>query len=492
MLFSSTIFVFAFLPITLLVFMALARAPSRLPAVAWLAGCSVVFYAWSTLPHLAVLGGSIVGNYLFARILAARRTKALLVVGLGANLAVLCVFKYLDFFVHSVAAVAHLPAPDLALALPLAISFFTFQQIAYLVDVHGGRPPAPNFAYYALFVTFFPHLVAGPILHHADIIPQFQKTETFRFSRFNLLLGVAIFSVGLYKKVMLADGIALYVAPGFESVGAHPPLFLAWSGALAYALQIYFDFSGYSDMAIGLGRIFGVRLPLNFHSPYKAENIVSFWRRWHMTLSRFLRDYLYVPLGGNRKGRFRRYGNLMITMLLGGLWHGAAWTFVIWGGLHGLYLVVNHVWHGVRRRAFGWDGRSSTIVGRWLGRGLTLLAVVVAWVFFRAKDLGAALSVLHGMAGLNGVDTMSALGDTYLWIGILLAVVWLMPNTQQLFARWQPAFDYPRDGVPPLALATHWAVRPAMVTTLVVSVLVALAVLSGRGGVTGEFIYMIF
>ena len=259
-----------------------------------------------------------------------------------------------------------------------------------------------------------------------------------------MAVGLSIFCIGLFKKTVLADGIAYYVGPVFESAagGGHPGMAEAWIGALCYAFQIYFDFSGYSDMAIGLSRLFGVTLPLNFSSPYKSVNIIEFWRRWHMTLSRFLRDYLYIPLGGNRMGKGRRYFNLMATMLLGGLWHGAGWTFLIWGGLHGLYLVINHGWHALRRR-LGQDPAVPLSAGmRMLSVTATFLAVTVAWVFFRSDNLGTALVLLKAMFGMGGLHAGVVSRGAVNWIWILLLIAMLAPNTQQIMRRFSPALDY--------------------------------------------------
>jgi alginate O-acetyltransferase complex protein AlgI len=330
--------------------------------------------------------------------------------------------------------------------------------LSYLVDAYHGKIAGYSFLQYCLFVLFFPQLIAGPIVHPREILPQFANRRVFQPSYSNLSVGLTYFVLGLFKKVVLADAIAVYAAPAFHvaSVGDSLNLFEAWGGALAYTLQLYFDFSGYSDMAIGLGWIFGIRLPVNFNSPYKAVNIVDFWRRWHITLSHFLRDYLYIPLGGNRKGPARRHVNLFMTMVLGGLWHGAGWTFVIWGALHCTYLIVNHAWHELRR-AIGYPPGAPSLWGLWLGRTVTFLAVVVGWVFFRAEDVDAALVMLQGMFGLNGVvlpdelaaslapaqDLLNMLdieygsfaylsADQVLMTVILLLVVMLAPNTQQI------------------------------------------------------------
>lgn len=286
--------------------------------------------------------------------------------------------------------------------LPLAISFFTFQQIAYLVDAYRGEAREYSFLHYSLFVTFFPQLIAGPIVHHKEMLPQFAKNSTYKFHFSNFNIGLTIFIIGLFKKVVLADSIAIYSTPVFASAdaGNNITFFEAWGGAIAYSLQLYFDFSGYADMAIGLAKMFGINLPLNFNSPYKSVNIIEFWRRWHMTLSRFLKDYLYISLGGNRKGS--KNLNLLLTMLLGGLWHGASYNFVIWGGLHGIFLIVNHGWQQFRHKVLNHDLKKSSKAGTLFSIGFTFLSVTVAWVFFRAESLQGALLIIEGMAGVNG------------------------------------------------------------------------------------------
>jgi len=271
--------------------------------------------------------------------------------------------------------------------LPLGISFFTFQKIALLADAYEGKIQSLNFLDYALFVLFFPQLIAGPIVHHSEAMSQFQTRGPVQASV--IAMGLTIFAIGLANKVLLADSLAVYATPQFDAAAAGAPLsFLAaWSGALAYTLQLYFDFSGYTDMAIGAALLFGVRLPLNFNSPYKARNIIDFWRRWHMTLSRFLRDYLYIPLGGNRHGKLSRYLNLFITMLFGGLWHGAGWTFIFWGALHGFYLAINHGWEALLAR-FGAGDVNPGGARRLGAQVVTFLAVVVGWVSKEAWPSG--------------------------------------------------------------------------------------------------------
>ena len=504
MLFNSYGFIFAFVPVTLLVFFRLGAGKHLRAALAWLVAASLFFYGWWNPVYLALIAASMVFNYgigvalsrAHARSASGTGTgtgsvggggaasgtglgsgagKAWLVLGVLANLGALGYFKYAGFLVDNANALLGTTWHLARIVLPLGISFFTFQQIAYLVDAHRGEAREYNFLQYCLFVVYYPQLIAGPIVHHREVLPQFADPETYRFHANDMAVGITIFVVGLLKKVVLADGVAEFSTPLFEAAaaGSVPTLFEAWGGVLAYTFQIYFDFSGYSDMAIGLGRMCGIRLPLNFNSPYKAPNIIEFWRRWHMTLSRFLRDYLYVPLGGNRRGKVRRYVNLMVTMLLGGLWHGAAWNFLVWGALHGLYLVLNYAWHAVRR-AMGHDLTHSGVFGRGLGRVLTFVAVVVAWVFFRAADFPSALAVLRGMAGMNGAllpeaarpalgplaPAFSALGVAFgparllqgarefHWLVALLLVAWFAPSTQEWMAEHRPAIDFDPARVP--------------------------------------------
>ena len=367
--------------------------------------------------------------------------KLALAVSIAGNLVVLGYFKYANFFVDNINTLSGAGLVLRSIVLPLGISFFTFQKIALLVDAYQGKVRTLGFLDYALFVSFFPQLIAGPIVHHSEVMSQFHARG--RVSADAIALGAAIFAIGLGKKVLLADALAAYATPQFDAAAAGAALtaLAAWTSALAYTLQLYFDFSGYSDMAVGAALLFGIRLPVNFASPYKADNIIEFWRRWHMTLSRFLRDYLYIPLGGNRRGRARRYVNLFVTMLLGGLWHGAGWTFVIWGGLHGLFLAANHAWQALRTR-IGGNLLQPNPVGRVAGRCLTFLAVVVAWVFFRSDDVPAAFAMLRAMTGSNGSGIGA--GDLYqttAWplIALLLAFVWVSPNVQEITGYMPPS-----------------------------------------------------
>jgi alginate O-acetyltransferase complex protein AlgI len=397
MLFTSYEFIFFFLPVVVVGFFALGRI-NRYLASSFLVLASLFFYGWWDHQFVILLLCSIVINYFFGVSISRSRSRWLVGIAVAFNLGLLGYFKYANFFISSIARLVDAEVPALNIILPLGVSFFSFTQIAFLVDAYQGKAREYNFIHYALFVTYFPHLIAGPVLHHAQMMPQFEARSTYRPWLTHLAYGLTLFCLGLAKKVILADGIQPYVSPVFDAP-AHQPLspIEAWGGVLAYSLQLYFDFSGYSDMAIGLSRLFGITLPLNFNSPYQATNIIDFWRRWHMTLSAFLRDYLYIPLGGSRKGPGKRYFNLLTTMVLGGLWHGAGWTFVIWGALHGLFLVVNHVWQKVASRLFGKRLAAPSFGRRLVARSITLFAVSIAWVFFRATSLDTALRVVSAM-----------------------------------------------------------------------------------------------
>ena len=490
MLFNSHIFIFIFLPLVFALFFLFART-SHLLAAGWLTIASLFFYGWWNPAFVALLLASIVFNYcagmVIARVVAsdAAKKKYWAIAAVAANLLLLGYYKYSNFFLANAAGFMGFTPPQAEIILPLGISFFTFTQIAFLVDTYKGRVKEYNFVHYCLFVTYFPHLIAGPILHHAEMMPQFAQASTYRMQAENVAVGLTIFFIGLFKKVILADGIAPFVAPLYALPGAGvPPTFIeAWCAVLAYSLQLYFDFSGYSDMAIGLSRMFGVQLPLNFHSPYKAANIAELWNRWHMTLSRFLRDYVFIPLGGQRKRAWRRYASVMITMLLCGLWHGAGWTYIVFGLLHGVYLCVNQGWRMLRKR-LGQSRKHPTRVGTVAAVALTFVAWLVGLAFFRADSVPHALQIVGGLFGLHGF----ALPDYWLakwgvfgqwlslngvsfgnsrglisgglinWIIILLAIVWFAPNTQQIMAHFNPALLIPRDMKP----ARRFAWRPSV------------------------------
>ncbi len=463
MLFSSYTFLFQFLPAVALAFAA-ARRHSPRAGIMVLAGASLFFYgAWRPV-YLLLLIASVAANFSLGLLMEdPLRRRGIGLFGVVLNLALLCYFKYTNFIFDSINTLTGAPLPFVNIVLPLGISFFTFQQIAYLVDVMRGAKVERDIVSYTLFVSFFPHLIAGPLVHHAEMIPQFKRGRTSR-SAVLAARGLAIFAAGLFKKVVIADNLAQFVSPVFAHLdaGGGVTTSWAWLATSAYTLQIYFDFSGYSDMAIGLALLFGIRLPVNFRSPYTAASIIEFWRRWHITLSRFLRDYLYIPLGGNRLGEQRRYLNLMVTMLLGGLWHGAGFNFLIWGGLHGLYLCINHLWQS-------WRGaRMNVPASKGIAKGLTkgiakrtakavswaitFFAVVIAWVFFRARTAMGAWQMLGGLFGFEAGSSAYAspgilrLMDLPLLVGeerllligggtvaLALAVALGLPNVPQIF-----------------------------------------------------------
>ena len=478
MLFNSFEFLFLFFPFTVAVFGFLRRFGERAQQLALLTA-SLIFYASWDVRFLSLLLGSVLINHRLGHMIWARahhqRERAaslLLALGVGANLLAIGVFKYAGFLAGNLNALMGTDILVGAIILPLGISFFTFEQISFLVDVRRGQIAPSDLLRYALFVSFFPRVVAGPILRFGEINPQLTRTHGRAVVGEDLIVGMTIFFFGMVKKTVLADGIAPYAISVFQSAtrGSKVDFFAAWAGVLAYTCQLYFDFSGYSDMAIGAARCFGIRFPMNFFSPYQATSVIEFWRRWHITLSRSLRDYLYIGLGGNRRGSTRRYVNLMITMLLGGLWHGANWTFVFWGGLHGFYLIVNHIWLAVAEKSPAIAKFRRSGAGAGFGWALTFGSVVVAWVFFRAPSLNAALTILKGMTGQNGIaipagfafalepihGLVSALGITfsnesgsnlvkaYLWITALLAIALWAPNTQQLMRAYAPVLDLPR------------------------------------------------
>lgn len=443
MLFNSYPFMFAFLPVTLALFFLLGRFATRDLAIAFLALASVFFYAWWSPIYILLILAEVVFSFIVGRQLERTdltdKARGWILTGaIALILIVLGYFKYANFFLG---VVNDLSGTQLSLGLiilPLGISFHTFQQIAYLVDAYRRSAKHYRLVDFCLFVTFFPQLIAGPIVHHNEAIPQIKRPGFLKPRTINLLVGLSLFGLGLFKKTIIADTLAQISNPAFDAAqaGAHLTLVEAWMGALAYSLQLYFDFSGYSDMAIGLARMFNIRFPANFHSPYKAVNIADFWRRWHMTLSRFLRDYLYIPLGGNRHGTPRQLANLLLTMLLGGLWHGAGWTFIIWGALHGIFLVVQRLWSGFSR------ARGFTLP-RPIGWIITMLAVTIAWIYFFAHDVATAHSMIASLFGGHGFGLKTPnLPDLPLkgWPVILLAglIATLAPNSTEIFRRYAP------------------------------------------------------
>jgi|SRR5579875_364280 len=506
MLFNSPLFLLVFLPLTLICFFAAGRWRGSEDAIGVLLIASLIFYAAAGLFNLGLFLTSMIVNFILGALIVRfyRRRWYLATLGVVLNLSFIGFFKYSGLLVgtadHMLGTAWKVPS----VALPIGISFYTFQKIAYLLDAYKDGQAESRFRRYALFVAFFPQLIAGPIVHPREVLPQFGRRNIGRFRIDDFAIGLVFLLFGLFKKTFLADGSAVFATPIFDGVytGHLPTVFEAWGGVLAYTFQIYFDFSGYSDMAVGLARMFGIRLPFNFNSPYKAANLVDFWRCWHMTLSRFLRDYVYIPLGGNRKGKVRRYINLMLTMLIGGLWHGANWTFVVWGGLHGLGLIVNHLWRAVRG-------------DRPPARGLTRLAckiatfgfVVIAWTFFRAVSFSGARAMFRGMVGLYGllptspvpvtgwaadaVKFFAGSGAHAVETGMLIEILWLLglllialtlPNTQEFILG---------AGRRPLARLS-WRPSPAWAACLGIGFGTALTYYIAVQNHVSEFIYFRF
>ena len=435
MLFNSYLYLFVFLPAVFAAYFLLHGAGWRKPAMVLLLFASILFYSyWNVIHLLRLLLLSLGFNFWLGRRLArsapgSRGRKGLLAVGLAANVGALIYFKYTDFFIANINAALGTDYPLLHILLPLGISFFTFQEMAYLVDSYRGETEEYSFVNYALFVTFFPQLVAGPIVHHREMMSQFGRGDVGRMRFDNVARGLFILSIGLFKKVCVADTFARWATPGFDQ-SASLGLADAWITSLSYTAQLYYDFSGYTDMAIGAALLFNVALPINFNSPYKALDIQDFWRRWHMTLSRFLRDYLYVPLGGSRRGFARTCINLFAVFLIGGIWHGAGWTFAAWGALHGAAMVIHLCW----RRA----GYRMPAPAAWL---TTFLFVNVAWVFFRARSFDDALKVLKGMAGLSG-GWHPATGDALyaaLALAVFVGVSVMTRNSVERLAAFRPS-----------------------------------------------------
>ena len=532
MLFNSAVFIAGFLPVVLFGFFLLAGTGRQRLAGLWLTVASFVFYGWWNPGYVPLLAGSMAFNYLLGGYLLKRPSQAVLVLGIMANLLLLGFYKYTGFLVETLDQAFDLGWSMNEIILPLAISFFTFQQIAYLVDAHDGAVVEHDFLNYSLFITFFPHLIAGPITHHREMLDQFREPANFKPRLDNLAVGTTLFLLGLFKKVILADPLGETASPIFAAAagGAEVSTYDAWAGALSYTLQIYFDFSGYTDMAIGLGLLFGISLPANFDSPYKARNVIEFWSRWHMTLTRFLTAYIYNPIvlrvtrarmaAGKpqpRRGKMTA-GTFfalvayptVLTRFISGVWHGAGWQFVVFGLLHGLYLVVAHGWRAFKA-ARGYRLESDVAWHRASAVLLTFLCVVVAMVFFRAASVPAALSMLAGMAGLSdpapvvdGFAPPMASGFTPLqWLGqiarsdftriaLLMVFVWALPNTQQWMRHYRTALNWrPREHWLEGALSfITW--RPSPAIGVAVGVFSFFALARAFSAAPTEFLYFQF
>lgn len=439
------------MPITLVIYFILNKQRLVIAGKAWLIFASLFFYSWWNIKYLPLILCSIIFNFSIGTLLGKSEIKnkgisrkAVLVFGISVNLVLLAYYKYTDFFIQNLNFISDKNFHLLHIILPLGISFFTFTQIAYLVDAYKNQVKEMNYLNYSLFVTFFPHLIAGPILHHSEMMPQFDNLRAKVLNYKNIALGLFIFIIGLFKKVIIADTFAIWASNGFNN--AHVLTFIdSWITALSYTFQLYFDFSGYTDMAIGAALMFNIMLPINFNSPYIAQNIQDFWRRWHITLSRFLRDYIYIPLGGNRNGNHNTYLNLIITFLLGGLWHGASWTFIFWGFLHGAALVINRLWRQL-----------NINMPKILAWFITFNFVNIGWVFFRAKTFGDAITILKAMMGLHGITLFSFLANklsflsaygvkfgyvlinlqadswVFLWLGLIWFVIFYKNSIQMM------------------------------------------------------------
>ena len=461
MLFNSYEFIYLFLPATLFIYFVLNKNRLTVASNAWLLFASLAFYSWWNVKYLPLILVSILFNYTIGYLLVEHderkkqniTKKAIFIFGLVGNIAFLGYFKYMDFFIGNVNSFFKTDLPLLQIVLPLGISFFTITQIAFLVDCYEGLVEDRKLLSYSLFVTFFPHLLAGPILHHKEMMPQFEAVRNKVLNYRNLSHGIFLFFIGLFKKIVIADELSKTVKLGFDSTTSLN-MVEAWTVSLSYTFQLYYDFSGYSDMAIGVGLMFNILLPVNFNSPYKATNIIEFWKRWHMSLTNFITTYLYSPIMRSfRKITFAKsMVATFVAMFIAGIWHGAGWTFILWGAFHGIALVVNHLW---KKRKLAMPPA--------LGLLLTFGFVNASFVLFRAKDLANAGKVLKGMIGLNGVlptthphFALADLGhgqfwkllmasingnDTTLWTLIVITVLTLMcKNSTQLEQNFKPSW----------------------------------------------------
>ena len=479
MIFSSIPFLVFLAIVYLLVFVTMKTTESRNYTKWILLISSFVFYSWWNPAIIILLIISITVNFGISKLIIrdTQKFKPIYIAGIIFNIALIAYYKYAYFLIDIINGITSM---DIQIRddifLPMGISFLTFQQIAYLIDCYKGKSGDYNFRDYALFISFFPQLIAGPIVHHKEMMPQFESKINKFITWENFTIGFALLTMGFFKKLVIADNAALISSPFFiKAAGQQSINFISsWTGVMAYTFQIYFDFSGYCDMALGVARMFGIILPINFFSPYKSRNISDFWRVWHITLSRFLRDYVYIPLGGNRKGKFRRYVNLMATMLVGGLWHGASWTFVVWGGLHGLYLVIHQGWTHFRTNVltFGSSNKIMQGFGSLLAMLVTFISVVFAWVFFEAKTFDSAIRICKAMMGSEGLGKWNGNGQLYFltkteytgllkiftddiprnvntlaafehigFLALVAILVWFIPNTIQVARNFNPVID---------------------------------------------------
>jgi len=462
----------------------------------WIAACSLYFYSYWNWKYFVLIMSSILVNYYISLFLHSKISgyakKAFFYLAIIFNLGLIGYYKYANFFIDNVNAVAQTNFVFQQIILPLGISFFTFQELTFIVDTYKGRAPKYTLLNYIVYISFFPQLIAGPIVHHNELMPQLNEYKNISYG--NLAVGVTVFALGLFKKIMFADYCGEIANPIYNGVtngyGVTTPE--AWDACISYTLQLYFDFSGYSDMALGLAFMLGINLPINFDSPYKAKSIIEFWRRWHITLSRFLRDYIYIPLGGNRSGAIRKHSNLLMTMLIGGLWHGAAWTFVAWGGLHGIYLVINNIWIRFLEKS-GMTGLRGNFFYKIAALTLTFTAVALTWVLFRAETFSCAKDIITAMFIPTDAEETTRYFDNHaiLPFGInaglpfhrfilicLVLVCVLMPNIPAMFAKLK---RYNADG-----FKLNFCLGAAIFLIIFLSL-----VLIGRSG-SSDFIYFNF
>ncbi|MDH3978692.1 MAG: MBOAT family protein [Gammaproteobacteria bacterium] len=542
MLFNSYEFIFAFLPATIVIFFLCGKL-SRNLALSWIVIASLLFYAWWRPENILIIGASLATNYVFAQVLirlrnnnnAATLAQIILAIGIALNLIFLGYFKYINFFQTVMNDLAGTDFVLKQIILPLGISFFTFQQIAFLIDIHGQRIKTFTWRTFSLFVLFFPQLIAGPIVHYNEMMPQFLANNCKPKAE-NLSVGLTLFFFGLFKKTVLADGIAPHVSAVYALAGngGDVTLFPAWLAAMGFTLQIYFDFSGYSDMAIGLGRCFGIHLPVNFDSPLKTRNIIDFWSRWHITLTRFLTAYVYNPLAlwitrrRLRKGLPGFTGKnpnggafiqilaipTIFTMSLSGLWHGAGYLFLLWGLLHGMYLTINHVWRLVATKYWP-DRKSYARVMNPLGLLITFVAVVFGMVLFRSPDLITATAIMSGMTGINGIGLPASVLEstgltatlapvitpTYpgsltqfvtenLWLLMLTGIALLLPNSLEIMHKFKPALGFKITEERQSRLIQIFAWKPGFAWMITAALIAAIGVL--RISSDSEFLYWQF
>jgi len=522
MLFNSYEFIFVFLPAVVAVFFTVGRV-SRTWALRWVIGASLFFYGcWRPL-NVLIIAPSVAINFALARVLqrllkkgSRGSARAVLLAGIAFNVAFLGYFKYSNFFVDVINDAAGTHMVLARIILPLGISFITFQKIAFLIDVHAGRVESFTLQDYCLFVLFVPQLIAGPIVHYREMMPQFHGVSC-RFDKDNVSVGLTLFAFGLFKKVILADSIAPLVTPVYQlaAAGSSVALLPAWMAAIGFTFQIYFDFSGYTDMALGIARFFGIRLPPNFNSPLKASNIIDFWLRWHMTLTRFLTAYIYNPLAlwltrrraarGSGLARLNKgpaafmellMFPILLTMLVSGIWHGAGYTFMVWGVLHGVYLTLNHAWRLLRPKL--WKDKSA--YERFMQPGgfvITFLCVAASMVIFRSANLRTARDLLAGIIGLHGIglsQLRSAVGIGLtrgaFWIGAAAFIALLCPNTLQMLSRYEPALGWKPSPREPVTARTAIVWGPSLAWAAAISIVATIGILHLGG--QSEFLYWQF